>query len=116
MPKNEEKSRKPVERRGLRKRPGVVADWMQADVNKLQRCIEIASRVGGALRFGYSRDGGAYALGLYGDGEPYTEFLPPDADLDEWLDEVYALYESIHDDQMAARKTPKSQKSPPQGD
>lgn len=51
--------------------------------------------MGGALRFGYSRDGGAYAVGIYGDGEPYTEFVRPGEDMDSFLEEVCELFANM---------------------
>jgi hypothetical protein len=43
---------------------------------------------------GYSRDGGAYAIGFYGDGEPFTEFIAPTEDVDEYLRGVIDDYEN----------------------
>lgn len=90
--------------RGIRRDKGGVADWANADASTALRAIERASVVGGALRFGYSRDGGAYAIGIYGDGDPYTEFVKPIEDIDGFLLEVIALFESIADD-AATNKT-----------
>lgn len=90
--------------RGLRSRGSTVADWGQADPVKIVGAIERASITGGALRFGYSADGGAYAVGIYGDGDkPYTVWLPPTGDLDVWLEDITDLFQSIYDDQMAVR-------------
>ena len=44
------------------------ADWIRADAAQLQETIAAVAKTGGALRLGYSRDGGAYAIGVYGDG------------------------------------------------
>jgi len=84
--------------RGLRSRSGGITDWQSADCEKLKRAICAASIVGGALRFGYSRDGGAYAIGIYGDGEPYTVFVKPAEDIDTYLDDITDLFEGIKDD------------------
>ena len=65
---------------------GNVADWASVDPTKIVRAIAAISRAGGAIRFGYTRDGGAYALGIMGDGEPYTEYLRPTDDIGEYLD------------------------------
>lgn len=67
---------------------GNVADWMSVSPEALQFAIAAAAWRGGAIRFGYTRDGGAYAIGVYGDGEPYTEYLPPGSDVDKWLKEL----------------------------
>lgn len=67
------------------RRHSVSADWLLADAELLREAIATVARDGGALRFGYTRDGGAYALGILGDGEPYTEYVRPSDDINEWL-------------------------------
>lgn len=43
-------------------------------------------QAGGALRIGTTRDGGAWAFGIYGDGPtPYTEYVRPDEDVNGYL-------------------------------
>lgn len=55
----------------------------------LLAALEQLTRWGCAIRFGKTRDGGAYAVGIYGvDKEPYTEFLPPGEDPVELLQEL----------------------------
>lgn len=90
------------QRRGISRPSSGVADWGQATAELLQRAISTAAIGGGALRFGYSRDGGAYAIGIYGDGEPYTEFVQPNEDIDGILAKIIELYESINDDKKLA--------------
>jgi len=92
------KSRVRRESRGLPRKSGAYADWGSADAGVLQRAIAAAALTGGALRFGYSRDGGAYAVGIYGDGEPYTEYLKPSEDLDSFLADIEQLFENIADE------------------
>jgi len=84
--------------RGVHRNNTGVADWEQCDGQCLKRAISTAALTGGALRFGYSRDGGAYAIGIYGDGEPYTEFVRPSEDIDDFLNKISELFESINDD------------------
>ena len=76
-----------------RRRNVATADWTSAEGGLLRRLIATVSTNGGALRFGYSRDGGAYALGIYGDGDPFTEYLPGTEDVDEWLEGLCLDYE-----------------------
>jgi len=64
---------------------GNVADWGSVDAGIIQRAIATVAKAGGALRFGYTRDGGAYALGVLGDGDPYTEYLRPGDDVEQYL-------------------------------
>lgn len=94
--------------RGLKRKRDGVADWAIADKELLVKAICQAANQGGALRFGYSRDGGAYALGIYGDGDPYTEFIPPEDDLDAVLSDVIDLFEEIADSRSAGAKAPKT--------
>jgi hypothetical protein len=48
------------------------ADWASIDPELLRSTIAAVARSGCAIRFGYSRDGGAFAIGIVGDGDPYT--------------------------------------------
>lgn len=77
-PKNEEKPRK-------RRSVSNDADWGSQDGDLLRELIEAVTKGDGAIRFGYTSDGGAYSVGIYGDGKPFTEFLPGSADCEEWL-------------------------------
>ena len=65
-----------------------VADWQQISAELLVRAIATVSASGGALRFGYSRDGGAYALGIYSDGERTTEFTPSAEEMEAILHDL----------------------------
>lgn len=65
---------------------GITADWASVDAEKVIRAIAAVGAAGGAIRFGYTRDGGAYAIGIMGDGDPYTEYLRPSDDVGEYLD------------------------------
>ena len=96
--------------RGLGRKSSGTADWEQANGDLLKKAIATAALTGGCLRLGYSRDGGAYAVGIYGDGEPYTEWLKPSDDLDTFLQDIIVLFESIRDDQMTERKGKKAEK------
>jgi len=102
--------------RGIRRDNGAPADWAGANAELIRSAICAAAFVGGAIRFGYSRDGGAYAVGIYGDGEPYTEFVRPMEDLDDFLRVVISLYETIADEQAQSRIVARSKKKPSQGD
>jgi putative hemolysin len=64
------------------------ADWGGADAKVVLRAIEIVARAGGALRFGYTRDGGSYAIGVLGDGDPYTDYIRPTDDLTAYLEGI----------------------------
>ena len=71
---------------------GGAADWSEVDGELLRKAVAAIARLGGAVRLGYTRDGGAYAIGIYGDGEPFTEYVPPSQDVDAYLRELIEDY------------------------
>lgn len=71
------------------------ADWMEVDPECVMRAIDAASAQGGALRFGYTRDGGAYAIGIYGDGDPYTVYCKPAEDIRALLGSITSGFEDM---------------------
>lgn len=72
------------------------ADWGSIDALLLRRAIAAASGASGALRFGYTTDGGAYALGIYGDGpDPYTEYVRPGDDMEQMLTDICEVFEEM---------------------
>jgi len=89
-----------VKSRRLRRGDGGVADWDTVDAELIRSAISAAAGVSGALRFGYSRDGGAYAIGVYGDGEPYTEYFRPSEDISGVLREIEELFLDIAREQV----------------
>lgn len=64
------------------------ADWSGVDAEAIRTAIVAVTTGGGAIRFGYTRDGGSYAVGILGDGEPYTEYLRPTDDVAEYLTDL----------------------------
>lgn len=79
-------------RRFTDNRGGTSADWETVDAMVLTRAIAAVSAMGGAIRLGYTRDGGAYALGIYGDGEPFTVYVSPKEDINAELEGIRATY------------------------
>lgn len=76
---------------------GNPADWGSADGTKLASAIAAVTQHGHAIRFGYTRDGGAFAVGIVGDGEPFTEFIRPTEDINLYLDGLTEDYRHIVD-------------------
>jgi hypothetical protein len=63
------------------------ANWETVPADAIRDCIVQISSIGGAVRFGYSRDGGAYSIGVYGlDTKPFTDYLRPGDDVPAYLD------------------------------
>lgn len=61
------------------------ASWTVADAELIKAAIVAVTANGGAVRFGYTKQGGAFAMGFLGDGEPYTDYVRPTDDVDEYL-------------------------------
>lgn len=89
--------------RRWRSNPSKVADWSKADAESIRELIAFAGMAGGAIRFGYSRDGGAYSLGIYGDGPPYTEFVPPSEEINDILDDLALMFKDRYVEQTQQR-------------
>ena len=70
-----------------------VADWGSVNEKILVRLVGVASKKGGAVRFGYTRDGGAYAIGVYAGPNYFTDFVRPSEDVDLYLTELTASFE-----------------------
>lgn len=64
---------------------GAIADWASCDAPLLLEAIAAVAYRGGALRFGYSRDGGAYAIGVYLSDDRFTVYVRPSEDINEYL-------------------------------
>jgi len=70
------------------------ANWATVDAGTIQATICKITAAGGAIRFGYTLDGGAYALGVYGDGAaPYTEYVRPSEDIERILAELGSVFD-----------------------
>jgi hypothetical protein len=94
-----QKEEKQARRRGRRGQgPGASASWIQANGEMLAYCVAAVAQRGGALRLGYTRDGGAFSVGVYGDGEPYTEYVSPKEDINEFLREVAEDWGNVQGD------------------
>lgn len=81
-------------RRSNKGSDGAHADWSEVAGELVVKAVAAIARTGGALRLGYTRDGGAYAVGFYGDGEPFTEYIPPSDDIEAFLKGVIEDYEN----------------------
>jgi hypothetical protein len=66
--------------------------WDEIPREIICELIDAVDRFGGAVRFGRTRDGSSYAVGIYGDGEPYTEYHAGLEGAMEWLVGLTADY------------------------
>lgn len=70
----------------------VQADWGTISADILVAAISAVTQHGYAIRFGYSKDMGAFAIGIIGDGEPFTEFVRPTEDINLHFEGIVADY------------------------
>jgi len=68
------------------------ADWGNVSGDWLRALIGLITSKGGAIRFGYSRDGGSYSIGLYLKEDTTTLWFNGDSDI---AADVEALYHQI---------------------
>lgn len=91
----DEANRKRRERREARtaaaQRVQVTDIPMEAFMWAMQRILA----AGGALRVGVTRDGGAWAFGVYGLGEPYTEYVRPGESLTDYFEGLGTAFEEM---------------------
>jgi len=80
------KSEQRKNRRENRHRDSGNADWGTCNSAKLVNAIQQVTKHGYAIRLGYTREGSAFAIGIVGDGEPFTEYVRPSEDIDLYLD------------------------------
>lgn len=77
---------KRVKKRWAGARGAEVADWGTVSADLLSKVVEAYTRRDRAIRFGYTPDGGAYAIGIYGvESKPYTEYIRPSEDVEQYL-------------------------------
>lgn len=69
------------------------ADWEQANADLLRKVIAKAGIKRGALRFGYTRDGGAYSVGVYVGEDYFTDYIRPGEDVDKYLADLLSSLE-----------------------
>lgn len=53
---------------------GGIADWANADADLVLQLVCRVAVEGGAVRYGYTRDGGAYSIGIYLGSESQTYY------------------------------------------
>jgi len=75
------------------KRGGAVADWANADAALLLQLVCAVAVEGGAVRCGYTRDGGAYSIGLYLGSDSKTYYCNEAEGINETLAELKRNFE-----------------------
>lgn len=64
------------------------ADWTKADPKMLSWAVGAVTTAGGAIRFGYTRDGSAYSIGIYLGDDRETVYARPYDDIDSILRQI----------------------------
>lgn len=92
MPRTPERAATDRQRRRGKRGSGQPVDWTSVSSDIIAGLVIAVTSQGGAVRFGLSRDGTALAVGLLGDGEPYTEWFRPSDDIEAGLLEMVAAW------------------------
>jgi hypothetical protein len=72
-----------------------VADWGTVTPKILVDLIQVIAASGGAVRLGYTRDGGAYSLGIYLDDDRETFYCRPGDDLDAFISDLTEMLRGL---------------------
>jgi len=81
------KSLPPTTRHG-----GGVADWANANADLLLQLVCKVGVEGGAVRYGYTRDGGAYSVGIYLGSDSKTYYCNDAEGINEQLKELLEYF------------------------
>lgn len=71
------------------------ASWQDASPQLLQELVVWITTRGGAARFGLTRDGGTYSVGLYLGEERVTYYFRRDQDIDAGIRDLLSELEDI---------------------
>jgi len=72
---------------------GGVADWHNANPENVLRLVCVVAVSGGAVRFGYTRDGGAYSIGIYSGELSKTYYCNEKDGIDGTIKELIEYFE-----------------------
>jgi len=70
-----------------------VADWSNANPENVMGLVCAVAVEGGAVRLGYTRDGGAYSIGLYLGQDSKTYYCNDAEGIDDFVRELKAEFE-----------------------
>jgi len=69
-----------------------VADWANANAENVLQLVCAVAMEGGAVRFGYTRDGGAYSIGLYLGSDSKTYYCNDAEGINGQLEELIEYF------------------------
>ena len=67
-------------------------DWARINMDLIQAAIAVVTKDDGALQFGLSRDGGAYAVRLYSGGSGESSYFHSDAEVTQHLNDIWEAF------------------------
>lgn len=70
-------------------------DWATIDSARIAELVCIVTGRGGAIRFGYTRDGGAGSIGLYYGDQRDTLYIRPSQDAEEVMGLIERTFENL---------------------
>lgn len=70
-----------------------VADWANANPEDVLRLVCAVASEGGAVRLGYTRDGGAYSIGLYLGADSKTYYCNDAEGIVDYVNELRQNFE-----------------------
>lgn len=72
-----------------------VSDWGTVSPTVLVDLVQVVAGLGGAVRLGYTRDGGAYSVGIYLDDDRETFYCRPSDDLDDFISRLTEMLRTV---------------------
>lgn len=90
------RAKQKASRRGRAAAAGSVS-WSTADLTPVIAALIVATEGAGALRLGLTRDGGAFAIGVYAGDDYATEYIRPNED---WNTAWYEIVEGWFPDAL----------------
>lgn len=81
--------------RRAKKRDAEPVYWDSRSTPVIFRLVESAQRAGGAIRFGGNRNNTMLALGVYGDGEPYTEYFRDTGEFEDFAEDLILVFNGM---------------------
>jgi len=72
---------------------GAVADWTNASPELVLQLVCTVARQGGAVRYGYTRDGGAYSIGIYLGDDSKTYYCNEAEGINEQLEDLRSYFD-----------------------
>jgi len=69
-----------------------VADWANANPTLVLELVTVVGFQGGAVRYGYTKDGGAYSIGLYLGDQSKTYYCNESEGIDDTIKELIQYF------------------------